>query len=618
VTYSINGGPFQASPVFSGLAGGSYTITAQNAAGCSSVTPAIVIDPAPTAPGAATAIPTQPTCTTTTGTLTVTTPVGTGITYSINGGAFQTSPVFANLATGTYIITTQNAAGCTSTSAIFTIDGVPPVPAVPVIDPTQPDCATSVKGSITVQSPVGTGFTYSIDGGVTWQSATTFNNLNGGTYTVTVQNTAGCTATSAPVTINAGGVAPDVADATPTHPTCTVATGSLTVNTPTGAGITYSIDGGTTWQAGTTFANLAPGAYQITVMNSSGCTSTSPQVTINNSPVPAAAATSISQPTCFNAQGSVTIITPTGSGYTYSIDGTNFQNGLTFINLNPGSYNITVQNLQGCTSVTPITINAAPLQPTAPIVQVTPPSCDTPTGVITVTSPTGTGYTYSLDGTTWQDGTQFSGLVAGNYDITVRNADGCSATAANIDIDNATGSIQVAAAEGCEPTTFGNHYVLHIMPDNGSFNPDAVTYTWTNESGVVVGSESSFDATEYARNFDIDASEYPLEFMVTVSTPGGCIGNTVFSVSGTFCDIPKGISPNDDNKNDNFDISGMNASKVSIFNRFGQEVYSRNDYTNQWYGQSNSNDELPTGTYYYVVVLPTETRTGWVYINRQE
>ncbi len=156
------------------------------------------------------------------------------------------------------------------------------------------------------------------------------------------------------------------------------------------------------------------------------------------------------------------------------------------------------------------------------------------------------------------------------------------------------------------------------MPDNGTFNPDAVTYTWTNESGVVVGSESSFDATEYARNFDIDASEYPLEFMVTVSTPGGCIGNTVFSVSGTFCDIPKGISPNDDNKNDNFDISGMNASKVSIFNRFGQEVYSRNDYTNQWYGQSNSNDELPTGTYYYVVVLPTETRTGWVYINRQE
>lgn len=85
------------------------------------------------------------------------------------------------------------------------------------------------------------------------------------------------------------------------------------------------------------------------------------------------------------------------------------------------------------------------------------------------------------------------------------------------------------------------------------------------------------------------------------------------------CFIPRGISPNGDNKNDNFDLSGFDVSELSIFNRYGEEVYNKSGYSNEWYGQNDNGKELPTGTYYYAVKLNGgEQKTGWVYINRQE
>jgi flagellar hook assembly protein FlgD len=49
------------------------------------------------------------------------------------------------------------------------------------------------------------------------------------------------------------------------------------------------------------------------------------------------------------------------------------------------------------------------------------------------------------------------------------------------------------------------------------------------------------------------------------------------------------------------------------------KVYNRKDYTNQWIGQSNSGDELPDGTYYYVIERNNgETNTGWIYITREQ
>ena len=88
--------------------------------------------------------------------------------------------------------------------------------------------------------------------------------------------------------------------------------------------------------------------------------------------------------------------------------------------------------------------------------------------------------------------------------------------------------------------------------------------------------------------------------------------------SNVTCQIQKGISPNGDNKNDEFDLSTLNVKQLDIFNRYGSTVYSKTSYSKEWVGQSNAYEILPDGTYYYVVELGDgTTKTGWVYINKE-
>jgi gliding motility-associated-like protein len=62
----------------------------------------------------------------------------------------------------------------------------------------------------------------------------------------------------------------------------------------------------------------------------------------------------------------------------------------------------------------------------------------------------------------------------------------------------------------------------------------------------------------------------------------------------------------------------MNVAKISIFNRYGKEVYSKNNYTNEWHGQGSNGDTLDTGTYFYSLeIRDGSPKTGWIYINRQ-
>jgi hypothetical protein len=49
-------------------------------------------------------------------------------------------------------------------------------------------------------------------------------------------------------------------------------------------------------------------------------------------------------------------------------------------------------------------------------------------GAITVTSPIGSGFTYSVTGTTFQGSTNFFNLAAGSYTVTVKNANSCVGT----------------------------------------------------------------------------------------------------------------------------------------------------------------------------------------------
>ncbi|MCB0558694.1 MAG: gliding motility-associated C-terminal domain-containing protein [Lewinellaceae bacterium] len=75
-------------------------------------------------------------------------------------------------------------------------------------------------------------------------------------------------------------------------------------------------------------------------------------------------------------------------------------------------------------------------------------------------------------------------------------------------------------------------------------------------------------------------------------------------------DVPNGITPNGDGLNDAFvfDQLLLNPDKfpdneLIIFNRWGDIVYTAKPYLNNWQGTTTNGDELPDGTYYYVLRL---------------
>ncbi|KOS04946.1 hypothetical protein AM493_02005 [Flavobacterium akiainvivens] len=154
--------------------------------------------------------------------------------------------------------------------------------------------------------------------------------------------------------------------------------------------------------------------------------------------------------------------------------------------------------------------------------------------------------------------------------------------------------------------------------NNGEF-ADGLVFEWTTANGMPVGGNDDYlNVSEFAAQ-NPGNEVFPMQFVLTVFD-GDCeSAPVVFEVPDIACTVQRGISPNGDDKNDTFDLTSMGVKKLSIFNRYGKEVYTKNNYVNDWYGQTNSGDELPTGTYYYMFERTNgETRTGWIYINREE
>ena len=85
------------------------------------------------------------------------------------------------------------------------------------------------------------------------------------------------------------------------------------------------------------------------------------------------------------------------------------------------------------------------------------------------------------------------------------------------------------------------------------------------------------------------------------------------------------FSPNGDGINDYFNIDCIEFypnNKLEVFNRYGSPVYRSSAYANNFDGTANvdgtvrRNEQLPAGTYFYVLEIDGETKTGWLYIAR--
>jgi len=201
---------------------------------------------------------------------------------------------------------------------------------------------------------------------------------------------------------------------------------------------------------------------------------------------------------------------------------------------------------------------------------------------------------------TWNPST-VSNTLSGNYVFTA-TGDPCANTQ--------TLSIEVVPSFTIKSACLDNSYIVSVVEDLQN-----VTYSWTyNGQPIANATGKSINVNETGTG----AGTY------TVTLNNAACSTESHVVNSISCDIQKGISPKGtgggDGKNDFFDLAGLGVRKLEIFNRYGTQVYTKANYTNEWYGQSDKGEELPDGTYYFVIEYNAakNPKTGWIYINREQ
>ncbi len=372
-----------------------------------------------------------------------------------NGGNVA---VIANIAAGTYTITVKDAAGCTATKTVT------------VTQPAAINIATTVSGascgasngSVTTVTTGGNGgYTYLWSNGA---STPNISNLAAGTYTLTVTDSKGCKANATATVTSSGSISLSVGS---TNSTCFGGNnGTASASVTGGSGTTTYA-----WSNGATTANisnLAPGTYTVTATNG-GCSATS-SVNITQ-PTVIAIAISLTNPTCGSNNGALTA-SASGGTPQYSYKWSNGATTASISGLASGTYSVTVTDANGCSKTTSQAITA----PNAPVIAFTqtPITCGGgSTGAIQATVTGGTApYSYS-----WSNGAttaSITGLAAGTYTLTVRDASGCSATGSSTLSPGGSITLSFASTNAtCQPTGSAT------VTASGGVAP--YTYLWSNQ-----------------------------------------------------------------------------------------------------------------------------------------
>ena len=621
VEYSIDGINYQVSNIFSGLTAGFYSLYVRNIADatCDIASASTVeIKGAPTTPAAPVIEDIlQPTCGTPSGTITIV--AQTDMEYSMDGINYQTSTSFSGLAPGNYTLYIRNMldSSCQSTATTAaTINNIPALPAIPVASATtQPTCAAP-SGMIVIAAQ--TGVEYSLDG-ITFQASNTFSNLSSGAYSLYVRNTADATCSSisvSTITINPVPTPPLIPVVENiTQPSCAIPSGAIVILPQTDA--EYSLDG-ITFQASNSFSGLNPGDYTLYIRNSIDQTClTASAIPETIETVPALPlnpiAESVIQPTCTIPTGTITVAIQ--NGVEYSLDGITYQSSNVFPNLVPNTYSLFIRNITDNTCETlgtaTVEIETIPSLPTVPtLAQINQPNCSVSTGSVSITPQSDVEYSI---GQAYQDSPEFSNLAPGNYTLSVRfkTSPECVSTGNPFTINAVPGEIQFEIKGDCD----GTSYILTANPLAGSYDPDTVSYQWKDQSGAVVGSNSN---TLNISEINNSNAVYPLQFSLTVTPDAAsCSAANTIVVTSAFCNIQKGISPDGNAANSFFDLRNMGVKNLEVFDRYGIQVYHQSNYSDQWRGQSDKGESLPTATYYYVIQLESgESKTGWIYLIR--
>lgn len=533
-------------------------------------------------------------------------------TYLWDGpdGYTSSGPIIDALYAGLYTLTITDANGCVTTEEVEVTEPADSLYAIaePFVYPggTNISCHGASDGSIDLTVYGGIGpFTYNWSGAFSFTSQDEdIFDLEAGVYSVVILDANECT-----FSVNVTLTEPDEVLS------AELITNNVSCNAGSDGQITADVSGGTQpyhfeWQGPDGFtsdedslSNISAGIYIVTITDVNGCTTeTMVEVTEPDAIVVSA---EIDHATCDASDGSIAVNASGGTGELSYLWSTGAETA-SIENLIGGSYTLTVIDENGCEVVNSYEVDGHnPL-----VLELNPQDLlchadstgELSAEVLNATPPV----QYEWSG---PDGFESSDPVlmdlhAGEYTLTVTDGNNCSATAtttvsqpAPLDMDDLFSPYPVSGVNYNVSTPGGaDGSIMNLQISGGS---GGYTADWTGPGG--------FEDSGTGGLTGLSSGTYT----VTVTDMNGCsISQSITLTEPYELELPNGFSPNGDLNNDDLIIRGIDLfpqNELIIFNRWGNIVYSEQNYSNDtpWGGISKNGSELPDGTYFMVVKINT-------------
>lgn len=585
-TYSQGAGPYGPSNTFQPLAAGTYTFHVKDLNGCIKDTTIAIIDSLN--PVGLFNITNELCFGQSIGVINVT---GSGATspytYALGPNPYSPTNSFPNLPAGTYTVHIKDVNGCIKDTAVVVTE--PPILGTN-ISIVRPTCYGFSNGSITANGTGGTpAYTYALNNGP-FSGTNVFGNLPTSVDTVHIIDNNGCTYDTVLIVTQPPKL--EIIDLTLTQPRCYgddngIIQVFLAGGTPP---YSYAVDFDP-FQSSNSLGNLYAGNHNIHVKDFNACALDS-SVTLEQPDPLVFSGANITNPTCEGfADGSIDLVAAGGTPpYMYGQNPVDYTSTSLFTSLPEGSYTFYAIDKNSCTHDTTITLTGLPhIVLEEP--NITPTSCyGVSDGVISINASGGVPpFTYQVDGQPVPptSDNEFTGQAPAYHIITVIDSKDCKKST----------RVPVPQPDSITLKMHTNGNLCEGVDDNGAVIVDVAggtppyTYVWstdtTRPSGInrITGLPNGF-------------------YRVVIHDVHDCISSGEAEVQYDNCCtpyIPNAFTPNGDGKNDVFRPvykGDMELIKLSIFNRFGQLVFTSTTTSSGWDGTYKGVPQ-DMGTYFF-------------------